>query len=259
MTDDRYSKFDYRKMINWDERLHREWPFFEEVFGGAPSNRLLDLGSGTGDHARFFAAKGFDMTGVDSSPAMLEKACAAVQPGENVRFIQGDIRDLEPLLKNRYGGALCVGNALPHLIGEDDLQRLAEGLRRVLLPGAPFVLQLINYDRIQIKHERALPLSFLPDQDDPEATVIFLRPMELLSGGKVIFMPTSLRMRPDRDEPIEIISTRRVEIRGWRRSQIDNAFRTAGYRVIEFFGSYAKAEFDAGESRDVIMSARVPA
>lgn len=256
MSDDRYAKFDYRKMINWDERLLREWPLFEEVFSAAPSNRLLDLGSGTGDHARFLASKGFDVTGIDSSPAMLEKAIAAVQPGETVRFVEGDIRDLEPLLKTRYGGALCVGNALPHLSGEEDVRRLATGLRHALLPGAAFVLQLINYDRIQIKHERALPLSFLEDKDDPEATIIFLRPMELLPGGKVIFMPTSLRMRTDREEPIEIISTRRVEIRGWRRPQIAEAFRAAGFSSLEFFGSYAKTAFDAAESRDVIMVAR---
>ncbi len=255
-SNDRYSKFDYSRLVNWDERLHREWPFFESVFHEAPSPRLLDLGSGTGEHARFLASKGFDVTGVDSSPAMLEKSRASILPGENVRFLDGDIRDVGSVVDGQFGGALCVGNALPHLSGENDLQRLAGGLRRVLLPGAAFVLQLINYDRLEIKRERALPLSFLPDRDNPGATIIFLRTMELLPDGKVIFMPTTLRQRTDREEPIELVSTRRVEIRGWRRPQIEAAFRDAGFESIEVFGTYAKAAFEAAESRDVILVAK---
>jgi SAM-dependent methyltransferase len=255
MSDDRYSKFDYSRLIAWDERLNREWPLFESLFRDAPSKRLLDLGSGTGEHARFLAARGFDVTGVDSSPAMLEKSRAAAS-SDNPRFLSGDMREIAALAAGPFSGAICVGNVLPHLSGEDDLRRLAGGLRQVLLPGAPFLLQLINYDRIEIKHERALPLNFLPDRDDPGSTIIFLRTMELLPDGRVIFMPTTLRQRTDRDEPVELVASQRVEIRGWRRAQIESAFRAAGFGSIEVFGTYQRAPFDPAESRDLILVAR---
>lgn len=254
MSDDRYAGFDYSRLIVWDERLKREWPLFEELLRGAPSKRVLDLGSGTGEHARFLASKGFEVTGVDSSPAMLEKSRAGEDAG--VRFLSGDMRDISSVVEGQFGAALCVGNVLPHLTSEDDLVRLAAGLRRVLLPGAPFLLQMINYDRIEAKKERALPITFLPDPDDKDATIIFLRTMELQPDGRVIFMPTTLRQRPDLDPPIELLSTRRVEIRGWRRSQIESAFRAAGFASIEVFGSYQKAPFDPAESRDLILVAR---
>jgi glycine/sarcosine N-methyltransferase len=255
MADDRYSKFDYSRVIAWDERLNREWPFFESILSDTPSKKLLDLGSGTGEHARMLGSKGFDVTGVDSSPAMLEKSRASTN-AENIRFVDGDMRDLSSMFSERFGGAICVGNVLPHLSGVKDLERFASGLRRVLLPGAPFVLQVINYDRIEIKRERALPLSFLPDRDNPGATIVFLRPMELLPDGRVIFMPTTLRQRSDREEPIELVSTRRVEIRGWRRDQIESALRSAGFDSIEVFGTYQRVPFDPAESRDVILVAR---
>ena len=54
MPEDQYAKFDYGRLINWDDRLKREWPFFDELLGGAPSRRILDLGSGTGEHARCY-------------------------------------------------------------------------------------------------------------------------------------------------------------------------------------------------------------
>jgi len=256
MSDDRYAKIDYRSLIAWGPRLEREWPLLDEILRGAPSKSILDLGSGTGEHARFLAANGFDVTGVDSSPAMLEKSRAAAGEQPNLRFLAGDMRHLANVVEGRFGAAVCLGNALPHLSGEHDLHDLAAGLRRVLLPGAPFVAQIINYDRIEAKKERALPLTFLPDPNDPDATIVFLRTMEFLPGGRVIFMPTTLRQRTDRDEPIELVATRRVEIRGWRAAEVERTLREAGFASIELYGSYDKAPFEAAESRDAIVVAR---
>jgi glycine/sarcosine N-methyltransferase len=251
-AEDRYARFDYSRLINWSPRLEREWPLLSEILRDAPSTKVLDLGSGTGEHARFLASKGFDVTGVDTSPAMLEKSRAA----GGARFVEGDMRDLGRVVEEGFGAAICVGNALPHLSGDDDLRRLAAGLRRVLLPGAPFLLQLINYGRIEAKKERALPLTFLPDPDDPGATIIFLRTMELLDGGRVVFMPTTLRQRIDREEPVELVATQRVEIRGWRAAEIERALREAGFASVVLYGAYDKAPFLAAESRDVIAVAR---
>ena len=253
MSNDRYANFDYRKLIAWDERLKREWPLLDELLRSAPSKKVLDLGSGTGDHSRLFASQGYEVVGVDASSAMLEKARAA---GGDVRYVEGNMREIDNVVDGQFGAAICVGNALPHLTGEHDVERMAKGLRKVLLPGGPFLVQIINYDRIEIKKERALPLNFLKDPEDPKATIVFMRTMELLPDGRVIFMPTSLRQRSDLDPPIEVVTSHRVEIRGWRKPQIESAFRAAGFNSVEFLGSYQKAQFDPAESRDLIMIAR---
>jgi len=49
---DPYSRLNYRRLIAWPERIEREWPFFEKLLHKAPSNRLLDLGCGSGEHAQ---------------------------------------------------------------------------------------------------------------------------------------------------------------------------------------------------------------
>lgn len=254
MTDDRYAKFDYSRVINWDERLRREWPLLEDAFRSAPSKRLLDLGSGTGEHARFLASKGFHVTGVDQSQSMLEKSRATV--AGNVRFLEGDMRDIADLAAGeKFGGAICLGNALPHLTQDEDLDRLFGGLRKVLDRGAPLVLQILNYGRIEAKRERALPLTFHPDPEDPQATIIFLRTMELLPDGRAIFMPSTIRQRSDREPPMELVASRRVEIRAWRRAQIESHLRANGFGTIALYGSYARDPFDEPESRDLIAVA----
>lgn len=254
-TSDRYASFDYSRLISWDDRLRREWPFLEEVLRDAPSNQILDLGSGTGEHARFLADKGFDVLGVDASPAMLEKARATTS-GTNPQFAEGDMRDVTRVAgERRFGGVLCVGNALPHLTGEDDVKQMAANLRKVLLPGAPVVIQILNYERYETKKERSLPLAFLPDKENPDSTIVFLRAMEFHGERRVTFMPTILTMRPDREPPMELVASQRVEIRGWRGSDLVEAFRAAGFPSTELFGSYQKAPFDAAESRDVIFVA----
>ena len=253
--DDRYSRFEYRRLIAWDERIKREWPMLERVLGSAPSRRVLDLGSGTGEHARFLAAKGFQVIGIDASQSMIEKSAAETAEGD-VRFVRGDMREVDQLVDGKFGGAICVGNALPHLTEEGDLQRFAAALRKVLLPNAPVVIQILNYDRIEAKRERALPINFLPDPDDPAATIVFVRLMELRPDRRVIFMPATLKLRSDRDQPLELMMSQRVEIRGWRREEIERTFRENGFSSIETFGAFDGAKFDGTESRDLILVAR---
>ncbi len=80
----------------------------EYVFGREPSDfailtsrllppraRILELGAGEGRDCLFFAAQGFEVTGVEVSDAGLAKAVrAAGERGLSVRWLQTDMADL---------------------------------------------------------------------------------------------------------------------------------------------------------------------
>lgn len=251
MKEDSYSRLDYRRLIAWPERIQREWPFLEQVLSSGPLKRVLDLGCGTGEHARFLAAQGYEVVGIDASESMLEKALDSELP-PNLSFVLGDLCEVETLVGGDFGAAICLGNTLPHLREPEDLRRLALGLRAHLPAGAPFLLQVLNYEKILSRRERYLPLNFRPAED---GELVFLRLMDPRPDGTVIFSPTTLRYRPDRDPSVEILASRRVELRGWRISELEAILTQAGFQRLQAYGGYDGSPYDPQRSSDLMLVA----
>lgn len=255
---DPYSRLQYRRVIAWPKRIAREGPLIEELLSSGPARRVLDLGCGTGEHARHLAERGFEVVGVDRSAALLETA--REEGGSNVRYVEADLGELDalddPALdEGPFGGALCLGNTLPHLLERDALGRFFAGLRRRLAPGAPFLIQILNYDRILGQNVRHLPLNFRPDEETG-GELVFLRLMEPMAEGRVIFCPTTLRFRPGEESPLEVISSRRVSLKGWRRSELEAELEANGFAEREVFGGFGREPFDPETSSDLLLIAR---
>nr|WP_306672098.1 class I SAM-dependent methyltransferase [Geothrix sp. SG10] len=217
----------------------------------APSRRVLDLGCGTGEHARLLASLGFETTGVDASPSQVETAREA-DPGG--RYIQGSLTALADLVEPGYGGALCVGNTLPHLTEEDDLRRCFGSLAGRLLPGGVFLLQILNYDRILDRGERTFPVLVRPGEDGTET--VFLRLMTPHADGRVTFTPANLCWRPGAEPPLELVSAEEVQLRGWRRVEVEALLRDAGFDVRETFGTMTGEPWSQTSADLVVVAQR---
>ena len=209
---------------------------------------ILDLGRGTGEHSRHLAGQGLEVLGIEASASMLATACEAPLP-PNLRFVSGDIVDVATLAPHDAAGAICLGNTLPHL-DDDAMRKLAAGLAETVRPGATFVFQVLNYERIRAKKLRHLPLNFRATENEGET--IFLRLMETHADGWVTFTPTTLRYDPARDPPVEVTSTRSVRLYGWTWPELRAIFGGAGFSTARVFGGYDSSPFDAATSTDVI-------
>jgi SAM-dependent methyltransferase len=250
-SDDLYSRVDYRRLVAWPARIEREWPFLSRVLGA--HGRVLDLGAGTGEHSRFLASQGFEVVGIDSSPAMLAKAMDTPLP-PNLAFVEGDIAEVGRLTSGWFDGAICLGNTLPHVRGREALARLMSGLRARLRPGAPFLLQVLNYARVFDGGQRFLPLNFRKDEGEGE--IVFVRLMTPRPDGTVVFTPSTLRYRPDGEPPLEVVAARHVELTGWRRGELERALEAAGFGRLEIHGTVGDVPFDPAASPDLVIVAR---
>jgi SAM-dependent methyltransferase len=244
---------DYRRLVAWPQRIEREWPFLSRAIGSA--GRILDLGSGTGEHSRFLASKGFDVTGIDSSPAMLAKAADTPLP-PNLAFVEGDMTRVAELVEGPFDAAICLGNGLPHVSDRESLARMLAGLRARLRPGAAFVLQVLNYDKVHETGQRALPVNVREAEPGSDGEIVFLRLMTPQPDGMVIFTPTTLRYRAGADPALEIVASRNVRLKGWRRQELEDALEGAGFRDRQVFGTVGDLPWERLASPDTVVVAR---
>ena len=110
-----------------------------------PVRRVLDVGGGTGGHALPHARRGYHVTGVDLSDAMLDRARAkaAAEPGLDVTFHAGDLRALgavEAVAPASFDAAVVLFAVLGYLYTNGDVAAALAGLRRALRPGGLLVL-----------------------------------------------------------------------------------------------------------------------
>ncbi|MGQ9926738.1 MAG: class I SAM-dependent DNA methyltransferase [Chloroflexaceae bacterium] len=106
--------------------------------------RALDLACGTGTLALLLAAEGWEVTGVDRSAAMLAQAVArASGANEQVRFVHGDMRDLEDLIPaTAFDLVTCTYDSLNYMLTEGDLAACFHAVAGILAPGGLYVADM---------------------------------------------------------------------------------------------------------------------
>jgi SAM-dependent methyltransferase len=97
-------------------------------------NQILELGAGSGRVSIPLARRGFEVTGLELSPKMLELGREnAAREGVNVNFVQGDARDFK--LEQRFPLIIAPFNALMHLYTIQDQDKALSCIKSHLEPG----------------------------------------------------------------------------------------------------------------------------
>ncbi|GAB4180372.1 MAG: class I SAM-dependent methyltransferase [Roseiflexaceae bacterium] len=117
----------------------------------APGQRALDLACGTGTLALIMADRGFEVVGVDASPAMIDIARGRAEDSEfpeRLIFLQGDMRYLQA---HDWGGqpwqaafdlVTCTYDSLNYLLTEADLLACFRGVATLLKPDGVFIADM---------------------------------------------------------------------------------------------------------------------
>lgn len=104
---------------------------------GITCGHILELGCGTGHWTEFFCGKGFKVTAIDESEAML--SIAENKKITNATFIKADATDL-PFTDQSFSAVVSV----TMLEFVEDLTKVMDEIDRILTPGGHLVLGCLN-------------------------------------------------------------------------------------------------------------------
>ena len=161
------------------------------------SGPFLELGVGTGRLALPLAATGAEVTGIDSSPAMLERL-ELKDPGHLVRAIRGDMVDDLP--DEMFRVVFIAYNTLFNLTDVRRQRELFDAIRSHLADGGCFVVEAFVPDpkraagsNVTIRSMTADRLVLLADVHDPETQTVDGQIVELTDGAPVRLRPYRIR------------------------------------------------------------------
>jgi len=193
---------------------------------GLRGTRLLDVGCGTGSSALPMLARGYDVTGVDVSPRMLELARGKLGPG--VRLELADMRELPSL--GAFDLVWSVADGVNFLLDERALVAAFAGMRRNLAPGG-----LVVVDADTLASFRALYGSLLVIPGERRVVIFEGRARRELAPGDVADAWI------DTLEPDASPWWRRVRAEHRQRhhepATIERALRAAGLECVAIWGT----------------------
>ncbi len=97
---------------------------------GLTGRRLLDVGCGTGLSFVAMLARGWEVTGCDISPGMIERA--RERAGEEATLLVADMRELPSL--GEFDLVWAVDDAVNYLMSREEMEAALRGMRRNVAP-----------------------------------------------------------------------------------------------------------------------------
>lgn len=114
--------------------------------------RFLDLGCGKGRHSVYLGKKGYEVTGIDLSPASISSASGFST--ENLQFYVHDMRKMFRM--NYFDYVLNIFTSFGYFENENDDYAAISAVSQALKPEGVFVLDFMNAEKVVqnlIEHE----------------------------------------------------------------------------------------------------------
>ena len=113
----------YQCIFNYEE----DFKLYHKHLSKLKCCKILEIGCGSGNLAKFFLEKGYDYTGLDISKEMIEIAQEMVPEG---KFIGGDMRALE--LDDNFEAVIVTGRTFTHMTTNHDVMFALNSIHEVL-------------------------------------------------------------------------------------------------------------------------------
>jgi SAM-dependent methyltransferase len=210
-----------------------------EVAGPDRVGRVLELAIGTGRLAGPIAARGLEVHGVDTSPAMLERL-RRVDPDGHIAVVLGDMVDDLP--EGPFDVALIAYNSLFNLESAERQTACFAAVAACLGGGGVFVVE-----------------AFVPEDPPRDGTVVAVRSM---SAGEVVLSISDHDPAAQRAEGhlVQFVDGERVRLRPWAvryaaPAELDAMAAAAGFALRARWEDFDRHPFGDDSGRHVSVYA----
>jgi len=125
----------YYDLLYRDKDYGAEARWIDGMMRGANgrAGSLLDIGCGTGAHAREFARLGWQVTGVDISPDMIALARERTPAAAGIQYVTASATDFK--LGRKFSAVVSLFHVASYQTGPADLPAMLANVRRHLVAG----------------------------------------------------------------------------------------------------------------------------
>lgn len=200
--------------------------------GVPPGSVILDAGCGTGSYSVELARRGYAVTGLDVSDALLSVARAkAEKAAACVTFRVGDLLELPR--RPKYDGVLCRG-VLNDLIDSRCRQQALVSLGRALRTGGILVLDVRDWTNSALKKEKEPVFERTVEIDC--GTLAFRSLTRLEYETRRLLIKESYMFR--RNDGTTTTAEYDFVMRCWTREELQEGLNNAGAGSVVYFGDY---------------------
>jgi SAM-dependent methyltransferase len=227
------------------DEIYRDGAHYDRLFGpgyvefwlsqarisGSP---ILELGCATGRLSIPLAEAGYSVTGLDISPALLKYAASK---SDAVKWIKGDMRNFD--LKERFALIMLPSNNLCHLHTLDDFEGCISSVKRHLLPGWVFVIDVF-VPHLQSLLQDADQEYLLSEYDNPEG------PGRVRLAARSYYEPATQIRRTTTIRNIagQANQLGSLDLKMYFPKELEALVRCNGLRMTARYGGHAGEAFD---------------
>jgi glycine/sarcosine N-methyltransferase len=145
---------------DWETQLEREGLGLRALFRNKGITRVLDASCGAGTQAVALARLGFDVVATDPSAGMLRKAHEIASHYElrgSLEFHRCDFLHLEDVTSGPFDAVVSKGNALPHLLTDEEIELALHTFYDLLRPGGMLVIGMRDFAPFMEARPRFIP------------------------------------------------------------------------------------------------------
>lgn len=219
-------------------------------FAETTNGPVLELGCGSGRVLAGLTDLGLPLTGVDTSPAMLELARARLGP--DVTLVERDMRRLQGLEGSPFWFAFCAINTFLHLPDVESQLLTLNGLRDVVVSGGILMLDVFTpQPDYLLSLDGRIEYEFKSEMEDGTRIDKWAARSHDLASQTIettVFVDAT-SPSGEVTRLVDGYSTRYIHL-----FELEHLLARTQWEIISIFGDYDLQPFDSGSERIIVLA-----